>query len=224
MKLRVGVFDPFPLLSAGIARVLEHGNEACVARIGLTAHDALKSVAEDNLDVVILGIDNSDLFSLINRFSRLNVPVVALSPRDDINVCVESIGAGARAFLLKSSSEYELQDAVTSVGSGGDYISPALAAKAVQFLHRRPSVSGKYVYLTKKEEQTALLLRQGLSNSKIGQTLGINPGAVKYRISRLMFKLGVKNRTSVALLLQNPQAVQIRNSRLEELPREVEPT
>lgn len=132
------------------------------------------------------------------------VPVIVFSGFDDAAIIRRAAGLGAAGFLSKAAPSSELRVAVRTVLAGGRYLPLPLAAtqatEAVGSGER--DAATRIAMLTPQQFRIAGLLAQGRLNKQIAWDLGITEATVKVHMTTILRKLGARNRTQVALLMQ----------------------
>ena len=112
------------------------------------------------------------------------------------NELFESLKVGADGYLLKTTDEEELIDAVQELLAGGSPMTPSIARKVT--LHFREQKKG-LSELSRRENEVLEKLANGLSYREIGTQLNITEGTVKQHIHKIYNKLHVSNRTEASL-------------------------
>jgi DNA-binding NarL/FixJ family response regulator len=126
---------------------------------------------------------------------------------DTDELVFEAISAGARAYLLKDSSEAEILETIRAVHGGQSRLSPGVAKKVFdEFRRQRPSGVAEAEVdesadeaLTAREEKVLALVAKGKSNREISETVFLAEGTVKNYVSKIMEKLSVSSRTELAI-------------------------
>lgn len=171
-----------------------------------TLEEALSQVASHpDLSLVLfdlnLGAKNglTGVRRMVEALGR--IPLIVISGSDDTNDIVDSIRAGARGYILKSGTTPVLEHAMSLVLSGETYVPlpRAVLRNAVAAEAARP---GNHLLerLTERQRDVFQLLLAGQSNKEIARELGVLEGTVKVHVRAIMQKLGVKNRTQVAVV------------------------
>ena len=197
---RLLVADDHPFIIAGLEAVLRDTDFEIVAKLSDGAA-VLASMAEVKPDLLLLdvampkrgGIDV--LRSLRNRGDKC--PVALLTASLDDHALVEALSLGVDGIVLKEGAQNLLIECLTAVREGKKWIEPALLERA-----RRSGEgsAGKGVaMLAPRERAIVALVAQGLRNREIGDELGMTEGTVKVYLHRIYEKLGVSNRTELAL-------------------------
>ncbi|MEV5978914.1 response regulator transcription factor [Streptomyces sp. NPDC052114] len=107
---------------------------------------------------------------------------------------------GACGFLLKRSGPGLLIEGVRAAMAGDLLISPQLTVRLLQTPASTPAdrPARRASPLTAREEEIALLVADGLTNTEIGTELFISPGTAKTHIANIQAKLRVRNRVGIA--------------------------
>lgn len=114
--------------------------------------------------------------------------------------------ASASGFLLKDVRSRELIDAVHAVAEGDAVLTPRIT-RAVLEVNVPKVVSGSererlrraFRQLTDHEREICSLIADGLSNGEIAERLVIQPASAKRAVSRILSKLGMRDRTQIAV-------------------------
>lgn len=134
------------------------------------------------------------------------VPLVVISASLDAGIITACIRAGARGFLPKGCDPDVLNHALPIVLGGGIYAPLPRTASAtgvpqpgVQAPPPPKPANGAMDALTHRQREVLRLLLQGQSNKEIARSLGVLEGTVKVHLRTVMLRLGVRNRTQLAL-------------------------
>ncbi|MGM1058594.1 response regulator [Saccharothrix sp. Mg75] len=203
MTVRVVVVDDQQLVREGIAALL--GLQPGIDVVG-TAGDgraAVDLVAEQHPDVVLMdirmpGLDGIDALTAL-RDRGLAAKVVLLTTFDDEEYVVRALRAGASGYLLKDRPAAELAAAVRLAHSGVVQVDPAAAARLASAL--TPVTPGGVAPhgLTDREVEVLRLVAAGSTNREIARRLHLGEGTVKNHVSRILTRLGLRDRTQAAV-------------------------
>jgi DNA-binding NarL/FixJ family response regulator len=117
---------------------------------------------------------------------------------DDI---MRALDAGAVGYLLKGINATDLITAVKSVAAGSSFVSPTLAHRLLA--GQRPSShASALASLSDREKETLRLVARGKSNRQVARELKVQERTVKFHMSNIIRKLGVRNRVEAALIAQ----------------------
>ena len=197
MSLRVVLADDAALIRQALAELLERAGVQVVAQAG-NAPSLLRAVEEHQPDVAIVDIrmpptQTSEgiraALQIRDRFPP--VGILLLSTFIEIDEAVELFTATASrvGYLLKDSVADlgELTSALTRISEGGTVFDPKLVVELLGRTRR----TGPLDALTPREREVLALMAEGQSNTGIGKTLWITPGAVEKHVRHLFHKLGI---------------------------------
>jgi len=180
-----------------------------VVGTALSSKELLKQVAEHQPDVALVSAELQDgptagLRALRELHASKNAtrPVVLLdSP--DLGKAVDAFSAGARGVVCTTSSLRVLCECLRSVHAGQIWADSAQLEWICKALKEREPgriVSAKGIaLLTKREEQIAHMIGEGLPNLEISSKLGVSAHTVKNHLFRIYEKLGISNRVELVL-------------------------
>jgi DNA-binding NarL/FixJ family response regulator len=133
------------------------------------------------------------------------VRVLVLTTYDTDEHVVEALRAGASGFLVKDMRPAELLDAIRTVAAGDALLSPGPTARLIARLLRGPTTpaalpDGGPDCLSDREKEVLTLVARGLNNTEIADTLGLSPLTAKTHVSRIMGKLGARDRAQLVIV------------------------
>ena len=137
--------------------------------------------------------------------SPLGRPRVLILTTFDLDEYVyDALRAGASGFLLKDVTAERLFDAVRVVAAGDALLAPAITRRLIgEFALMRPKPDqtpvAAFAALTPRETQVLLLVAEGLSNPEISARLVVTEETVKTHVSRVLNKLGLRDRTQAVV-------------------------
>jgi len=116
----------------------------------------------------------------------------------------DALCAGASGFLLKDVTAERLFDAVRVVAAGEALLAPAVTRRLIsEFARLRPNTAApsaaELATLTPRETQVLRLIAEGLSNPEIAARLVVTEETVKTHVSRVLSKLGLRDRTQAVV-------------------------
>jgi DNA-binding NarL/FixJ family response regulator len=198
--IRVIIVDDQTLVRQGIRSLLELAADVQVVGECGDGDQALAQVSELRPDVLLLDVrmpKRSGLEVLSELRSRGALPpTLLLTTFDDDAVVLEGVRAGAKGYLLKDVTLEELLDAIRALASGETRIRPAVSERVVCELAGRRGVEPPATdRLTERETEVLRLLGGGYSNREIALALSVAEGTIKNHVSRVLSKLGVRDRT-----------------------------
>jgi DNA-binding NarL/FixJ family response regulator len=140
--------------------------------------------------------------------------VLVLTTFDLDEYVYEALRAGASGFLLKDASARQLADGVRVVASGEALLAPAVTKRLIAEFSkltgpsvRLPAALSQISDLTDRETEVLVLIAQGLSNGEIAARLVVAESTIKTHVSRVLVKLGLRDRTQAAVFAYEARLV-----------------
>lgn len=204
-KVSVLVADDHSFIRAGVAAVLRGSGFQVVADTA-SGEETLEAIDTHDPAIVLLDINMPGMNGVQTleamRARSDHRPVVILTAEISDRQLLAVMRAGVEGIVLKDGAEDELIDALQKVSTGQRSISPALLQRALDIsLH--PGGGGPLERLNPRERRIARLVARGLRNRDIGLELNIGEGTVKVYLHAIYQKLGIENRTELALMAVN---------------------
>ena len=208
-SIRVGVLTDEPLRLEGLTSIFEHSpGEGCAHLIPVSGKmDELLSDSTMEYMVVDLNSSSESLWTLdAIRLKRPKMRLIVIGPENDDNLVLESIMAGARAYLDLKASPRIVCQAVQAVTSGSIWAPRRLLSMLIDRLlgASDASLTNESPRLTEREQQVLDLILQAYSNREIARVLGIEERTVQAHVSRLMRKTGAEHRLDLLMRASNP--------------------
>lgn len=198
--IRVLIADDHAVVRSGLRMFLLAFDDLELAGEASNGSEAVRMVAQLQPDVVLIDLimPNMDGIQatreIKSRFPR--VQVVALTSFADPSLMQDALNAGAISFLLKDVSASELATTIRSAFAGRATLSPEVTQKLLQSSARPPELQ---VDLTAREKEVLTRMLEGKSNAEIAASLVISLSTVKFHVSSILSKLGVKSRSEAVL-------------------------
>ena len=209
MTIRVLVADDQMLVRAGFTALLNAQDGIEVVGEADNGEEALRLATELLPDVVLMDIRMPVLDGLaatrrIAAEPRLgNVRIVVLTTFELDEYVFEAMRAGATGFLVKHTEPADLIRAVRVVARGDALLSPGVTKRLVaEFAARAkpPPTSRPFTELTEREREVLMLVAEGLTNAEIAIRLFMSPDTARTHVSRILLKLGARDRTQLVVL------------------------
>jgi DNA-binding NarL/FixJ family response regulator len=203
--IKVLVADDHALARGGLRAMLDvQGDLQVVGEAEDGAH-AVDEAIRLRPDVVVMDIrmPRLDGIEAIRRLRQHGgAPSVLVLTTFDLDEYVyEALRAGAAGFMLKDAPPGQLAEAVRAVASGDTLLAPAVTRRLVERFVKRPSPerSDELAELTERELGVLRHVARGLSNREIAQTLYLSEATVKTHMTRILAKLGLRDRVQAVV-------------------------
>jgi DNA-binding NarL/FixJ family response regulator len=153
-------------------------------------------------DVVLVDQELGPMSQLVASIHRLwHIARVLVVGDGGLGHIVTAARAGAHGYILLSSSREEIIEALDETSSGMEFVVPsALESAQEASLGRAPHAAGRRKSaphsgrLTAREQEILGLLRQGLSNRQVAQSLFISDETARWHVKNVLHKLGLRSR------------------------------
>lgn len=195
---RVLLADDHPMIGAALD-VLLRGTDFEIIGRARSGSDTLAQVQKSKPDLLLLDVhmpDGSGLEVLQKlREGRRAPAVVLLTAGMDDPQLLAADRLAAEGMVLKTSDPALLIECMDKVRKGERFVDPEIAERMTHVKER----ASRTPSLTPRERDLVELVRQGLRNRDIGARLGVTEGTVKVYLHAIFDKLGVDNRTELAM-------------------------
>ncbi len=204
--IRVVLADDHQLVRAGFRVILSTEDDLEVVGEAGNGREAVALVTSSKPDVVLMdvqmpGMDGVEATRLIT--STTDCRVIVLTTFDNDDYLFTALRAGASGFLLKNAKAEDLVDAVRLVAAGDALLSPSVTARVIARATRRSSDDShadvRLDALTDRESEVLVFLGRGASNAEIAVDLFVSETTVKTHVSRILLKLGLRDRTAAVV-------------------------
>ncbi|WP_199546912.1 response regulator transcription factor [Streptomyces sp. N35] len=202
--LRLVIADDHELVRAGYAGLLATQPDFEVAGTAKDGAEAVRICRELTPDLVLMDVRMPvmDGIEATARLADTGIRVLMLTTFDLDEHVYDALGAGAGGFLLKDVTAEKLFDAVRVVAAGEALLAPTVTRRLIaEFARLRPSArpAADLAALTPRETQVLRLIAEGLSNPEIAARLHVSEETVKTHVSRVLAKLGLRDRTQAVV-------------------------
>lgn len=204
------IADDHPLMREAIRGALSH----CFDNVTFLESDSLDSTIavlrkNRNISIIIfdLTMPGCDNFYGLLRVKELfpSVPIVVLSASDSPEVISQVMAFGADGFIAKTTGTNTIKQAIVTILKGGKWLSKEAEQSMVDVDTDATGIADKLKTLTPKQFQVLKLVKDGLMNKQIANTLDVTEATVKAHIGVVFKKLDVKTRTQIVLAVEKLQ-------------------
>ena len=207
--VRILVADDHEVVRSGFAELLDTQPDLAVVGTASNGREAVRLGRELGPDVVLMdirmpGMDGIEATRQLTRDATGAPRVLVLTTFDLDQYVYDALRAGASGFLLKDVTAERLIDAVRIIATGDALLAPGITRRLISEFAQRPASTPQppaaLDELTPREAEVLQLLAAGLSNSEIAARLVITDETVKTHVSRILTKLGLRDRTQAVVL------------------------
>ncbi|MCP3771840.1 response regulator transcription factor [Paenibacillus sp. MZ04-78.2] len=226
--IRVLIVDDDPFIRESMKMILELDPELRVVGACGDGNEAHRFFTDgQTADVVLMDIrmpNGSGVEGTLNiKRASPDTRVLILTTFDDDDYIIEALRNGANGYLLKNISPDGIVHGIKTVHQGNWLIHPDIARKLTSWIHPQSSAQARAASeqvtqsrkdpfarfesygLTPTEKQVVEKIAEGLSNKEIAQELFLSEGTIKNYISEILSKLGLRDRTQIAILYWKQQ-------------------
>jgi DNA-binding NarL/FixJ family response regulator len=209
MTIRVAIVDDQALMRDGFAMILDAQPDIDVVGDAENGRLGVELCHRTRPDVVLMDIrmpvlDGIEATRLITSAPDAATKVLVLTTFDLDEYVFSAMRAGASGYLLKDTPARELVAAVRVIANGDALLSPSVTKRLIEEFARQPETPGSTAALpddlTEREREALELLAHGLSNREIAEQMFIGEATAKTHVSRLLTKLGVRDRVQAVVL------------------------
>jgi DNA-binding NarL/FixJ family response regulator len=191
---RVLIVDDHAILRGGLRLMLE--GLPCVQSVDEAGNclTALNQIAANPPEIVIMDSHMPEIDGIEGTGRILsqypNIKIIMLSGDSSARVIVDSLRAGARAYVIKENSPEEMARAIQAVQAGKGYFSPEVAAAIAKFCRDNAlAPAPAKPSLSEQEKRLLQLIAEGKRNKEIADVMNVSTKSVEAYRSRLMAKL-----------------------------------
>jgi DNA-binding NarL/FixJ family response regulator len=206
--VRIVIADDQQIVRDGFAALLDSQPDFTVVGTASDGAEAMRVCRRLQPDVVLMDVrmPGTDGIEATRRLADDADPprVLILTTFDLDEYVYDALRAGASGFLLKDVTAERLFDAVRIIAAGDALLAPNVTRRLIsEFARQRPASAGAAIprldQLTRREMEVLRLLAEGLSNPEIAARLVVTEETVKTHVSRVLRKLGLRDRTQAVI-------------------------
>ena len=216
MTIRVVIADDQGMVRSGFSTLLNSEPDIEVIGEAVNGQEAIARAAQLRPDVMLMDVRMPVLDGLQATREITTMPgapkVLVLTTFDLDDYVYQALRWGASGFLLKDASARELADAVRIVAAGDALLSPGVTRRLIAEFARMGAPRGpsrdNLDGLTERECEVLALVARGMSNAEIAGRLVVAEQTIKTHVSRILMKLGLRDRTQAVVLAYETGLVQ----------------
>jgi DNA-binding NarL/FixJ family response regulator len=223
-QTQIVVADDHQVVRSGFAALLATQPDFTVVGTASDGAEAVQVSRDLHPDVVLMdvrmpGTDGIEATRQLAGDGDDGPRILILTTFDLDEYVYDALCAGASGFLLKDVTAERLFEAVRVVAAGDALLAPAVTRRLIsEFTRLRPREDDRpspmMDTLTARETQVLRLVAEGLSNPEIGQRLVVTEETVKTHVSRVLTKLGLRDRTQAVVAAYESGLVVPRSGKL----------
>lgn len=208
--IRVALADDQELVRAGFRVLIESADDLEVVGEARDGEEAIAVARAERPDVMLMdirmpGTDGLEATRRILADDDLREVRVLILTTFDLDEYVHAaLRAGASGFLLKDTSPGELLEAIRVIADGEALLAPSVTRRLIENFVARPDPESCCVpdldALTERESEVLALVGRGMSNGEIAEHLVVSPATSKTHVSRIMTKLGARDRAQLVVI------------------------
>jgi DNA-binding NarL/FixJ family response regulator len=230
--IRVIIADDEHMARGGIRMLLKNEEDIEIVAEAVNGQDTLTQARTQRPDVILMDVRMPGTDGVaatrtvveegLTAQSGEPIKIIILTTFNLDQYVYDALKAGASGFLLKHVAPAELAAAIRAVVTGGACLDPTITRRLIDRFNAQPdqqhiSTPAQLAQLTTREREVLILLAQGLSNTEVGARLNITEKTVKTYLSKIMPKLGVRQKAQAVIAAYQAQIVPLskRNSATE---------
>jgi DNA-binding NarL/FixJ family response regulator len=208
MTIRVVIADDQVLVRTGLRTILDNAGGFDIVGEAADGHEAVQHARALRPDIVLMDVRMPNLDGIAATRQIRAAPdaprVLVLTTFDLDEYVYAGLRAGASGFLLKDARAADLVSAIHSVLAGDSVVAPSATRRLIErYLQQTPEPdrtrSRSLATLTERERDVLTKLARGLTNAEIAAELYLTEGTVKTYISRILTKLGLRDRVQAVI-------------------------
>lgn len=207
--IRVLVADDQALVRGSFRVLVNTAADLQVIGEAATGAEAVEIATHEKPDVLLMDIRMPVMDGIQATWQITQSPqtaavrVLILTTFDLDEYVYGALRAGASGFLLKDTPPADLLAAIRVIAAGDALLAPAVTRRLIAEFARRPQ-PGQHPAttlegVTDREREVLTLIGRGLSNTEIAQALHITMATAKTHVSRLLAKLGARDRAQLVI-------------------------
>jgi DNA-binding NarL/FixJ family response regulator len=217
---RVVLAEDQPMVRAGFRALLDSREDIEVVGEAATGAEAVEQARVLRPDVVVMDIRMPEMDGLeatrriTGDRSLGDTRVLVLTTFELDEYVFGALRAGASGFLLKGGEPADLVHAIRVVAGGESLLAPSVTRKLIETYVAQPQPTARTEpdgldELTARERQVLGLVATGLTNAEIADALQLSPLTAKTHVSRILMKLGARDRVQLVVIAYQSGIVEV---------------
>lgn len=207
-RIRVMVVDDHEMIREGLAFLLSNFPDLELVGEAANGLQAIERCGELHPDVVLMDIMMPKMSGIAAataiHHTYPDIKVITLTGSDDESLVMQAVKAGTIGFLNKATPIKEIAAAIRKAQDS----TPSMSSEALRALiHASQDKTTLNTHLSERELDVLKLLAKGKNNAEIAEQLVISTATVKYHVSKVLSKLGVRSRTEAASMALQQQLI-----------------
>lgn len=208
--IKILIADDQELIRQSLQIILNNEADFEVTDAVANGLEVVRSVRKNRPDIILMDIHMPEMDGVVcTQIIKENYPdikIIIVTTFDDDEYVFNALKYGASGYMLKGASMKELSDAIRKVYQGNAMINGDIASKVVK-LFSKMAQSNLTIQvdelqsdsLKENEWQIIVQVGSGLSNKEIATKLNLSEGTVRNSLSIILSKLGLRDRTQLAI-------------------------
>ena len=206
--MKIIIVDDDVLVAGALKTILEMDSEIQVCSTGQDGKDAIVLYRTFRPDVLLMDIRMQNVSGLEASRQILEedpqARILLLTTFSDDEYIVKALTYGVKGYLLKQDYQ-NILPAIKAVYAGQTVFGTEIVSRIPELLQEKKTYDWKAHDISEKELQVIALVAEGLSNREIAGELFLSEGTVRNYISSILDKLGLRDRTQLAVYYLNTQ-------------------
>jgi two-component system, NarL family, response regulator len=190
-KITILIVDDHPVVRAGLASMLGTQDSLRVVGAAWNGQEAFAMIERHQPQVMLLDLRMPGMNGIETLQALRSLPnpprVLVLTNFETDEDVYRAVRAGAQGYLVKSTTQQEMIEAIKTVASGRRYFPAQIASRLAQRMSRSN--------LTAREREILEMISKGLTNKQIGSALDISANTARNHVNNIIEKLDVADRT-----------------------------
>lgn len=200
--MKICIVDDDQLVSLSLKTILEASGQVEIAGIGNSGEEAIRLYDEQKPDVLLMDIRMKKMTGLEAAMNILNrhpqAKILLLTTFSDDEYIVKALHIGVKGYILKQDFE-SILPALIAVQGGQTVFGNEITSRLPELMKASPSTDPSHYPITEKELQIIRKVADGQNNREIADQLYLSEGTVRNYLSQILEKLGLRDRTQLAI-------------------------